>query len=405
MKHNLIFFSRLLTILITIGALPTQAWCRAADLKDWTFLVFLNGNNSLDSFGSDDLNEMENVGSTDRINVVVQWASYAAPTVKRLLVQKDSNPTRVTSPIVQDLGAVDMGNWRNLVDFVAWAKVNYPAKHYFIDVWNHGSGWHKARSASDVSVKDISFDDKTGNVITTEDLGRAMSESARVLGQKVDVYGSDACLMAMAEVAGEMSDSVKIFVGSQELEPGPGWDYMGLLNGWQSLGPDAAPADVARTLAQTYRVSYEGGSQGTDDVTMSAFDLEKTQALNEAVHNFVASLVTSPTSWIAVFKRALGATQKFYYSDYVDLGDFMKNFSRMNPETDQRIMADIRTALADYVIANETTAQYRNAQGVSLWIPPSNWGFDGRKARYSALNFARQSQWLDVLNLVLVPAP
>lgn len=371
--------------------------------KDWTFLIFLNGNNSLDSFGAGDINEMEAVGSTDNVNIVVQWASMSKTSVKRLLVQKDTDFNVVTSPILEEMGAVDMGDWRKLVEFVAWGKANYPAKHYFIDIWNHGSGWHKKKSNGAIVIKDISSDDKTGNVITTEELGQAMSESAQILGQKVDIYGSDACLMAMAEVAGEMTNSVKIFVGSQELEPGDGWDYRAFMQGWKDLGSEATPAAVAKVLTKTYLESYQAGSQGNADVTLSAYDLEKTESLNSAIQSFGKAFIESQATSVVLFKRALSSSQKFYYTDYVDLGDFVKNFSAIAPGFDSKITNDLKLAINDFVISNEVSEDYRNAQGLSVWIPNSSYGFEGRKARYAGLNFARQSDWLNVLDIALKP--
>ena len=55
------------------------------------------------------------------------------------------------------------------------------------------------------TTKDISYDDVSGHVITTEQLALAMGEIQKITGNKVELYGSDACLMAMAEIAGEMS--------------------------------------------------------------------------------------------------------------------------------------------------------------------------------------------------------
>jgi hypothetical protein len=77
--------------------------------KDWTVLVFLNGINSLDSFGPEDINEMEKVGSTDKVDVVVEWGSYSARKVQRLLVTKDDDANVIGSPIIQDLGLKGYG--------------------------------------------------------------------------------------------------------------------------------------------------------------------------------------------------------------------------------------------------------------------------------------------------------
>ena len=85
----------------------------ATDIKDWNFLVFLNGINSLDSYGQLNINQMEQIGSNDKMNIIVQWGSLARPGVQRLLIKKDHDSSEVTSPVVQEMGAVDMGDWRS----------------------------------------------------------------------------------------------------------------------------------------------------------------------------------------------------------------------------------------------------------------------------------------------------
>ena len=40
-------------------------------LADWTWMVYLAGDNNLEGAAVDDLNEMQQVGSSDRLNVVV----------------------------------------------------------------------------------------------------------------------------------------------------------------------------------------------------------------------------------------------------------------------------------------------------------------------------------------------
>src|SRR4051794_10768774 len=93
-------------------------------LKEWTFLVYLNGHNNLDSFGALNINQMEQVGSSQDLNVLVQWASESNSNTKRLLVKKDNDTHAVSSPTIQDMGKVDMGDWRSLVDFVQWGVTN-----------------------------------------------------------------------------------------------------------------------------------------------------------------------------------------------------------------------------------------------------------------------------------------
>ena len=181
MNHLSRVFISLLIVLCGAGHVHA-----AEKMKEWNFLVFINGKNSLDSFGPMNINQMEQVGSNDNMNIIVEWGSTRNPGVKRLLVQKDNNTSDVTSPVVQNLGNVDMGDYKELVRFVDWANQNYPAKKYFIVVWNHGNGWHftGANNNGAPTIQDISYDDQTGNKITTEQLDR---KSTRLNSSHTDI--------------------------------------------------------------------------------------------------------------------------------------------------------------------------------------------------------------------------
>ena len=133
-KHRLVI-TTIFTFLISLAAFPGSANAGTEQqIKDWTFLVFINGHNNLDSFGAMNIKQMEEVGSNDKMNIVVQWASLSNGNTKRLYVQKSTNPNAVTSPVVQDMAPVDMGDYNELVKFVEWGAKNYPAKHYFVAV-------------------------------------------------------------------------------------------------------------------------------------------------------------------------------------------------------------------------------------------------------------------------------
>ena len=47
--------------------------------------------------------------------------------------------------VLEKLPPVDMGDYRQVVNFVRWAKVNYPAKRYMLIIENHGDGWSRGR--------------------------------------------------------------------------------------------------------------------------------------------------------------------------------------------------------------------------------------------------------------------
>lgn len=384
------------------AAFPVKAIAEEAPIKDWTFLVFLNGHNNLDSFGSMNIKQMEEVGSNDKINIVVQWASMENKGTQRLLVQKSTDPNKVTSPIVEDMAPVDMGDVSELVKFVEWGAKNYPAKHYFVNVWNHGNGWHIINSYKLTGMKptDISYDDRTGNHITTEQLGKAMADVAKTIGHKVDIYGSDACLMAMAEVAGEMVDSVDYFVGSEEVEPGQGWPYSTFLKKWTAM-KDSSPREVAKLLSRDYLEAYSGGIYGSQPVTMSAMDLSQLGTFNQAVGKLSGELMKASTQQMAKALSVAKSSQKFTNGDYKDLGDFLGKMGKQNLATSQiEAIRGVKTELDKLVISNNSSPSF-NASGVAIWLPTSTWEHDSYKERYRGLAFAKSTGWGEFLSLMI----
>jgi hypothetical protein len=371
----------------------------AAQQKEWTFLVYINGHNNLDDFGAQNIKGMEKVGSTDKLNIVVQWASLQNPDTRRLLIQRDRSDSQgVTSPVVQSLPRVDMGDYHSLIDFVKWGVENYPAKHYFVAVWNHGNGWH-LQSTGAFHPTDISWDDDSGNHITTEQLGVAMTESAKIIGHKVDVYGSDACLMAMAEVAGEMKDSVSVFVGSQETEPGDGWPYATFLADWAKK-PTMTPQQVGATLSRDYTNAYDGGIYGNEDVTFSAFDMSHYDSLVAAVKTLAVELKGLNAGQLSSVKRAAGGAQAFYNSDYKDLYDFVSGVEKQNVELKAQTLSDVKKAVKDFVVAVDSTSGYSNAHGLSVWLPTYSYIFNQYQNRYHGLSFDKSTGWSQFLEKI-----
>lgn len=380
-----------LSALCLLLCLGSSSGFAAENMKEWTFLTFLNGHNNLDRFGTMNMNQMKSVGSSDQVNVVVQWASSSRQTTQRVFVHQGN------LEVVQDMPRVDMGDYRQLVEFVRWGAQNYPAKHYFVNVWNHGGGWHQILVKGGFQANDISWDDFSGHHITTEQLGQAMAEIQNIIGHKVDIYGSDACLMAMAEVATEMADSVEIFAGSQETEPGAGWPYTEFLRRWIAA-PESTPAQVGAFLSEEYLKSYTGGSNGRQSVTFSILDLGQLPALWRSFSTLANQLSNLPASTISQVKTLASGTQKFAYSDYKDVGDFVTRLEAAPAiAVGNEAIADLKASLAAVVISNQVSNSFSKAHGLSVWIPTYSSEWNNYGNRYQGLRFDHETGWSNFL--------
>ena len=256
------------------ASLPVSPLAGKAPAAEWTVMVYINAKNNLEEFGLQDLNEMEIAGSSDKVNVVVELGRMAGyddtdgdwKGSRRYLVRKDSDFSSVTSSVVADLGKVDMGDYRHLSEFGNWAKAAYPAKKYMLIVWNHGSGWDKNAGRA---ARGISYDDETGNYINTPQLGLALKEMGGV-----NVYGSDACLMQMAEVAYELKDLAGYIVGSEETEPGDGYTYNTMLTPLLAK-PAMAPAELSKLTVNAYSDYYAKKGQASTQSDLKASALPR----------------------------------------------------------------------------------------------------------------------------------
>ncbi|MCM0607125.1 MAG: hypothetical protein KA715_13630 [Xanthomonadaceae bacterium] len=395
---------RLLIIILTAMTATSNAVGSAEKTKqkEWTFLVFLNGFNNLDRFGLEDINEMEMVGSTDKVNVVVQWASMSSRKVKRLYIQKDNDKYKITSPVIEDLGSADMGSYKELENFVKWGAEKYPAKHYFVDIWNHGNGWQvdaegNVAQGVEPGVRNISYDDIHGTEITTEQLGVAMQTFAKAIEHKVDIVGMDACLMAMVEVAGELASSTQFLAASEDLEPGPGWPYDVLLTEWNK-GGRKSPSFVGKILTKAYVKSY----WNDDDISFASYDLSKYDKFASKTKVLFSRLQQCNASdWEKAFKE-IKTYPTYTHSSYVDMEYAFRGLEKtMCSEFGMGIGAawrKVRTSMNRMVDYKESTPGHKYSPAtMSFWFPKSSYEYKRFKTRYQAMQFDRDTGWTKIV--------
>ncbi|HCC48003.1 MAG TPA: hypothetical protein DEQ38_07820, partial [Elusimicrobia bacterium] len=287
---------------------------------EWTIMVFSSAKNDLEKYLLMDLNEMELVGSTAKVNIVAEvgridgydssdgnWTG-----VRRYLITKDSDKTKMGSKMLQDLGMIDQGDYRNLAAFGKWAKAAYPAKKYMLIVSNHGSGWEKGVQTI-TQNKGISYDEQSGNHINTPELGLALKEIG-----KVDVFGTDACLMQMAEVVYEIKDSVDYIVGSEETEPGDGYTYNDFL-GPVIARPTMTPIELGKQAVNAYADHYDKIDQGHTQSLAKASSVNKLLTVS---NEFAAAVMASGEKALA--KTSRDATINFAMDENRDMYDFAR---------------------------------------------------------------------------------
>lgn len=355
------------------------------DLKEWTFLVFVNADNDLDEYGWSDLVEAKASGSNDQVNLIFQIDRSDGRPCRRFYMDKGF------AQLLENMGEVDMGDYQELINFFNWGVQNYPAKKYALIIWNHGDGWVKNR---ELSMLGISYDDQSGNHITTTQLELALTEISQGLGRKLDLLAFDACLMQMLEVAWPLRKTVDVMVGSEEVVPYDGFDYHGsFLPILQNPGISAE--QVAEIMIRKFNESYEGGSQGEEATTISWLKLDKVSALLDSLNGYVELAINQEKDLI---DEVLKEVQHFDMRSNRDLRHFMSLV--WHRSTNEAIKTSAKAVLMalDSVVGlslqssgqNSWQPDLTNANGLAIYFPSTASAFSDE---YLKLRFAQDNLW------------
>lgn len=371
------------------ATIPLNAVARAR----WTVLVFLNAANDLQEFAALNVNQMEQVGSTKDVNIVVQWKQAACANcgnppwtgTRRYYVTKDSNTGAVSSALIQNLGAnVDMGSWQVLRDFVAWGQQNYPAEHYAIVIWNHGAGWRPTRAGRDrlpaSFPRSVSIDEQTRNEIQIWQLPQALNVTP-----KLDMVVFDASLMQMTEVGYEIRNSASLMVGSEESPPGEGYVYNTFLADLAANPTMSAPAFARAIVDRTLEAYGPGGNN-----TQSAVDLSRMGALATALDRFAGALQAHLSDSRAVMVSARRTAESYAYPDNKDLWDYASIVAAGTPSTDLRsAAAAVQSSVEAAVLVEKHGSLNAGSHGLAIYVPePASY-----LSSYANLALARATDW------------
>ncbi len=362
--------------------------------REWLVLVFMNGVNNLGIWGclTNNLNQMEAVGSTDKVAVLAEYGLLSAGDsqslqfqqgAKTVYIRRDADPSNVTSPVIYTSNFSDMGSADNLVLFAKRALRLYPAKKLAVIVWNHGAG-----------RLGISFDDVSKNYMRVDDLGRALGQIAQAAGHKVDLFATDACLMQMAEVAYELRNSVKVIVGSEETVPGDGYPYTPILASL-TADPGMGPEQLGGVIVDDYLANYN------TDATLSALRTAALPTFVRALDNWLEALKADPKAFAAAADPELGnSVSHFGYKDSKDLVDYVDRVDA-SPDAGPQVKAAgaalknfIENALLiRYGARPAGDDPYTASNGLAIYMPDLRYD----SANYETLSFSGDSEWGDFL--------
>lgn len=373
MKKTLVMALAILFLLITV--LQSRAFAE----KKWTIMVYCDADNNLDLAGVNDLNELELSGSDSSINIIWLLDRWGMNDTHLYYVEHDSlglpggDDNNIVSTLLDDSAPwlapeEDMGNPQTLMDFMLWTTENYPADHYLITIWDHGSGIFK--DGEPFITKGECWDDNGGvpnEYIDLKELKNVMAAVHNQLGRKIDIIGHDVCLSGQYETHYQVRDYANISIASADNEPMEGWNYEDPFVSLKA-NPDITPEELAFQIVNAYYLWYGPFPHCCN--TQAAVDLRQMQSeFMPAFHDFNQTLI----QYCGQYQTELTdyRNQSAYYQspdyDLWNFADFIAADTAF-PQ-DMRDAAMNLTYSLDTTFINHRTANYTNGYGCTIWFP------------------------------------
>ena len=385
------------TFTVTVNVVPCPE-------SSWTFMVYLDGDNNLESAAIDDFLEMSSVGSTSNVNIVVQFdripgydSSYGDwRDCKRFLVTHGMTPTPANA--LMDLGECNMGDPNTLDAFVTWTMTEFPADNYALILWNHGDGWKSINKwvpwADDIKdAKDAGFTRGICWDYTNNDYLSLQETEQALTGKYVQLLGYDACLMHMIEVVYQVMANAGISVGSEESEPWDGWPYDTILSDLTGT-PSMYPSILGETIVSRYIESYAPATYETQ----SAVDQTDLPNLATAVENFAQALINELPDHKDEIEQA--RTEVDSVGDYIDLYHFAELVESYIPSAASAAQA-VMDNLGNAVYAEAHGSYHPNFCGLSIYFPEAEWAY---LSSYENTKFAVDIHWDEFLKEYYAPS-
>lgn len=369
--------------------------------KQWTVLVYMDGDNNLSQFSSNDIREMMASGSGSGVNIVVLWdndpgqdAQGAANRHGYYFIERSG------ATLLRDTGEINMGNPKSAKDFISYAVTNFPADHYLWVWWNHGGAVDRA-----AVLKGVCWDDTSnGDHLSESEQKDIMLYFKEKAGKKIDIVGFDACLMATAEIAYQYRDVASYLVASEQTEPGDGWDYRFLTK--LTANPSLTPLSAAKQILTYYKNFYT--RENEKDVTMSVFNLAAAGDVARALNDFAAAARSSGASGSIFRTIAKGLAMFGTYNDgeddryfTKDLYDYLRGVygsSKVPAAVRSRAEACMKLIANKKFIVSEWhgTAWTNAAFGIAITLKHAT-------AIYRRLDLCTDTEWDEFLNWAKFP--
>jgi len=398
--------------------------------KNWTVMVYMADCDLENDFWRQ-LNELEQVGTNDKMNIIFQIDGFnntgevyldSNGDLKRKnnrsafrgFLLKDNRTDNVSwntrgqkinstagsfiwayNPPGVDacIGEINTGTSDPLTSFIHYADEYAPADRYILILGGHGAGWkglmvdqHNNTTPTNIHDDDWLYMDELHNAFQNSRWAHPLTSG------KFSIIGFDLCYMAMIEVAYQIYTWTDYIVASEEIDKG--WNYEDIFNHLQN-NIDISPEDLSKYMVDSYNNRFPSYSCRT----LSAIQTSAIPALNSAIDTFANNLKTGMEDWgddettpwkvngaswdncqYDVKTTLRDRTEYFCDRNFIDLYDFAKQIGDHNGIFNDYKAGyqDVKDCVDQAVVHEIHGIGHPNSQGISIYFPRNQFEVESR---------------------------
>ncbi len=360
-------------------AFVLAAPARAETVPDaWTVMVYMDGDNNVESYALMDLDEMMLTGSSADVNMVVLLDTLSGPA--NLLYVNEGSTTTLAA-----WGEVNMGDPATMTRFITSSKALYPANNYALIIWDHGGG-----------IMGLCWDDTSASdKLTMAELRSGVAGGATVF----DVLVFNACVMATAEVAHQVTGYADYVIFSQENMYALGFPYDKV-----AADLEANPAMDGRTMALMMAQDYTSYyiSIGYSGVTISVYDMTQLTTVANAVKAFASAQISTMAQYYKVYKTLRSSVPApNNQADLMGYAQLVASSTKITSTTVKTAAGAVVTAVDAAIIYEWHSADVKGENGLGIWFPTKSvtyyWSAS-LETMYRAMPFDVAAGWANFLD-------
>ncbi|MDR1517744.1 MAG: hypothetical protein LBS52_06595 [Dysgonamonadaceae bacterium] len=355
-----------------------------------TALVYIVAQNTLNRFVPLDLDEMKEgfaaIPNPDDYNLLAYVDDYDAP--RLLKFEKENNQVVVDTVITYpDQNSLSLSVMSGVMKEIFSA---YEAESYGLVLWSHANGWLPGSEQPKTGASLRSFGDDSGFYMDLLDLKTALRSCP-----KFEFILFDACNMQSVEMAYELREATKFFIGSPGEIPAYGAPYELVVPAMFSQSNPAS--EIAQQYFDYYDKIYDYAKSTRGGAGSRAVYYPYGVAVSVVETQHLGELAMATKSVIGQHVKDKIATTDFvsyddhHYNYYYDLGELVRSitggdnsYAAWKTAYDKAVVKFLAT---DYILSiyknpYGVMVPMRNATGLGTFIPISK-----------NMNFLEGSYW------------